>query len=78
MIIIFRVLACGNHLCEQTCHLGNCAECPLLPDQMKTCPCQKVDIKELLAEEKRTSCLDSVPTCDNFCGKKLYCGSQGT
>ena len=74
----FRVLACGNHLCEQPCHLGNCIDCPLLPENLKTCPCLKVDIVELLGDEKRTSCLDAIPTCESFCGKKLYCGSQGT
>lgn len=72
-----RVLSCGNHLCEDPCHLGECKPCSLTPDNVLSCPCKKVEIEVLLGEAKRTSCLDPVPTCDSFCGKKLPCGRQG-
>ncbi|XP_050418942.1 transcriptional repressor NF-X1 [Patella vulgata] len=70
-----KILACGNHRCESLCHPGDCAACPLLPDQITKCPCGKTELKEL-SEETRTSCLAPVPTCDKPCKKQLKCGPQ--
>ncbi|XP_004503254.1 NF-X1-type zinc finger protein NFXL1-like [Cicer arietinum] len=62
-------LGCGNHICTETCHLGSCAECDLLPTRVKTCCCGKVSL-----EGERHSCLDPIPTCSQVCGKSLPCG----
>ena len=62
-------LACGNHICIETCHSGSCAECPLLPTNVKTCFCGKTRLGE-----ERLSCLDPIPTCSQVCGKTLPCG----
>lgn len=64
-----RRLGCGNHICMETCHPGNCAECDLLPTRVKTCCCGKNGL-----EEERKSCLDPIPTCSQVCGRSLPCG----
>lgn len=70
-------MSCGNHRCEDECHLWECNECALLPEYVQYCPCKKVEVSVLLNGEKRVSCLDTIPTCDNFCGRKLSCGNKG-
>ncbi|ESO86262.1 hypothetical protein LOTGIDRAFT_129545 [Lottia gigantea] len=70
-----RILECGNHRCELECHPGDCPPCPLLPDQIKHCPCGRTLITDL-TDEKRTSCLAPLPTCDKICKKQLKCGTQ--
>ena len=70
-----RKLACGNHVCEKTCHKGLCEQCPMLPTNVTTCPCGKIPL-ELLTPKLRTSCLDPIPTCPNTCGKLLLCGKH--
>ena len=69
-----KMLSCGNHRCEQSCHEGPCPVCPLLPSQLNLCPCGKTQIKFLLITNKiiRTSCLDPVPTCTKTCKKLLH------
>lgn len=64
-----KKLSCGNHVCIETCHPGNCGECDLLPSRIKACCCGKSRL-----EEQRQSCLDPIPTCSQVCGKSLPCG----
>lgn len=67
-----KVLACGNHKCQQHCHSGNCNLCSKLPSVVKVCPCGK---KNLNPEEfPRNSCLDPIPSCGEQCCKELSCG----
>lgn len=74
--LFFRDLTCKNHKCEASCHSGACKDCPLLPTNVQFCPCGKVPVTQL-SEEERNTCLDPIPTCDSFCGKKLKCGPKG-
>ncbi|RDD42576.1 Transcriptional repressor NF-X1 [Trichoplax sp. H2] len=67
-----RMLDCGNHYCTKPCHAGQCPSCSLLPENIKTCPCGKVDISTLLSEP-RNSCTDAIPTCNNICQRELNC-----
>lgn len=79
MCTLCRTLFCGNHRCEEVCHSWVCHPCPLLPENVRVCPCGKVPMSKLLPPgEERTSCLDPVPTCDNTCGRLLPCSTQGT
>lgn len=64
-----KKLSCGNHVCNEICHPGNCGECEFLPSQIKTCFCGKTKL-----EEERHSCLDPIPTCSQACDKPLPCG----
>ncbi|KAI9101587.1 hypothetical protein K1719_023831 [Acacia pycnantha] len=64
-----KELSCGNHVCNDMCHPGNCGECEFLPNQIKTCCCGKTKL-----EEERHSCLDPIPTCSQVCDKPLPCG----
>ena len=76
--IFFRNLDCGNHTCEAICHAGDCESCILLPEKVKYCPCKQTMVADLLPiGEERRSCLDPIPCCGNFCGKKLQCGPKG-
>lgn len=76
-LFVFRVLKCGNHRCEQSCHPGECQPCSLLPESVTTCPCGKAPLSELQdPDHPRESCLDTVPTCDAICDKPLKCGPK--
>ena len=75
-ICFSRTLECTNHKCQSNCHPGMCESCKLLPSAVDHCPCGKTLLVEL-TDEKRESCLDPVPTCDNICGKDLPCGPEG-
>ncbi|MFS7909372.1 putative chromatin regulator C2H2 family [Helianthus anomalus] len=68
-----KPLACGNHVCKETCHPGVCRECDLLPARVKTCSCGKTSS----LKEERHSCLDPIPTCPQICDKPLPCGLHG-
>lgn len=54
-----KVLSCGNHHCQKSCHPGKCDPCSKSPDEVKTCPCG-----QSMLTEQRTSCLDPIPCCD--------------
>ena len=75
-----RILNCGRHRCEKKCHFGDCALCPLLVETVTTCPCGKVDLKQLYQQKKkavvpeRKVCTDPVPVCGKICGRSLPCG----
>ena len=75
-ICFSRTLECTNHKCQSNCHPGMCESCKLLPSAVDHCPCGKTLLVEL-TDEKRESCLDPVPTCDNICRKDLPCGPEG-
>ncbi|XP_059163306.1 transcriptional repressor NF-X1-like [Physella acuta] len=70
-----RTLDCGNHICESSCHPGDCGSCNLKPALLLTCCCGKTPLSELTSS-KRDSCLDPVPTCEQICNKPMSCGSQ--
>lgn len=71
-----KLLDCGQHHCTEPCHPGpNCSSCKLLSQNIKTCPCGSTLIKKSLLTA-RQSCTDSVPTCENKCGKVLICGPE--
>lgn len=69
----FRQLDCGNHFCQDICHDYKCTPCNLRPDVVTFCPCGKRKVDDLLHGEKRTSCLDPIPTCENVCDAFLPC-----
>lgn len=64
-----KKLKCGNHSCQEKCHPGECKECSMSPEKVKTCPCGKENL-----QDQRKSCLDPIPTCKHTCGKLLPCG----
>ncbi|KAH6937699.1 hypothetical protein HPB50_003594 [Hyalomma asiaticum] len=72
-----RSLHCGLHKCEEECHFGECAPCPLLPDSVTHCPCGKSRLANIEGAKPRLTCSDPVPTCGNTCGKLLQCGPKG-
>ncbi|XP_057840828.2 NF-X1-type zinc finger protein NFXL1-like [Cryptomeria japonica] len=69
--LCMKMLSCQNHNCSLGCHPGECKECDLLPEKLKTCPCGKTQILN-----ERKSCLDPVPTCSEVCEKLLSCGKH--
>ena len=76
MIVLYylRILDCGNHNCQNVCHIGVCKECLLKPSILTSCPCGKTPVFDLLGgHDVRKSCLDPVPTCKLMCGKVLPC-----
>lgn len=76
MIVLYylRTLDCGNHNCQNVCHIGVCKECLLKPSILTSCPCGKTPVFDLLGgHDVRKSCLDPVPTCKLMCGKVLPC-----
>ncbi|XP_033639927.1 transcriptional repressor NF-X1-like [Asterias rubens] len=72
-----RTLACDKHTCTRPCHPGPCYPCSLTPDMVTHCPCGQTKLSELTKEgQKRESCLDPIPTCENTCSKPLMCGGE--
>lgn len=65
-----KQLKCGNHKCQYLCHAGACADCELLPENVKTCPCGMLQIEK----DQRTSCTDPIPLCTASCKMRLTCG----
>lgn len=60
-----KLLACGQHRCQLTCHGGDCPACEVRVDV--SCRCRKV--------RKRLPCAESQNfTCPYECGTKLSCG----
>ncbi|XP_051147620.1 NF-X1-type zinc finger protein NFXL1 [Andrographis paniculata] len=66
-----KKLDCGNHVCRESCHPGQCGECELLPSKIETCCCGKTRLSD--ENERRQTCLDPIPTCSQICGKILPC-----
>ena len=71
-----KLLKCKEHRCEKLCHAGECNECPLLPDNLKSCPCGKTLIHYLLDNKPRVKCTDDIPTCQKMCDKLLKCSDN--
>lgn len=67
-------LPCGNHMCGNKCHPGACGECELSPSVVRTCPCGKKKLTDLLElGSQRQRCTDPIPTCQQICGKLVSC-----
>lgn len=70
--------ACGEHTyleaCESPLGIDKTVPCPFSPELVKTCPCGRSDIVDLV--QSRRKCTDEIPTCDNKCGKPLSCGKH--
>lgn len=64
-----KLLDCGRHRCQKICHVESCEPCSLTPERVTTCCCGQTQLTE-----KRESCLDPIPTCDEICSKRLKCG----
>lgn len=71
-----KLLDCGNHQCDLTCHPGSCPPCRLAPSLLTHCPCGQTPLADLLANQPRRSCTDPVPICDKTCGNRLLCGPE--
>ena len=70
-----RLFDCGEHHCEQECHVQSAQpeHCPRSPHIVTSCPCGKTPLTELTTET-RTNCTDPIPHCQEQCGKTLPCG----
>ncbi|RID57284.1 hypothetical protein BRARA_F00669 [Brassica rapa] len=72
-----KLLNCGRHQCEKTCHVGPCDPCQVLVNatcfckkKVETVICGDMNVKgELKAE-------DGVYSCNLNCGKPLGCGNH--
>ncbi|XP_076819243.1 transcriptional repressor NF-X1-like isoform X1 [Clavelina lepadiformis] len=75
-----KALSCGNHTCEESCHAGPCASCPLQPSAVTLCPCTQTKLSEIKHEDGspviREKCTDPIPTCGKVCQKPLECGGE--
>lgn len=72
-----KMLDCGIHTCQDTCHDGQCSPCPFTPARVTHCPCGKSTQRSLISQGKtveRTSCTDAIGLCDSICDKMLSCG----
>lgn len=77
-----RPLSCGKHVCMQTCHSGDCAECT--EQELVSCYCGKDTKSVPCGEGKPIDCatlLDGVAKlwrgrygCDAPCGQPYACG----
>ena len=63
-----KKLFCGNHDCDEICHLGPCRDCNLMPSRIRTCYCGKTSL-----QEEWCSCSDPILTRLQICGKPLPC-----
>ncbi|KAK2584040.1 hypothetical protein KPH14_006491 [Odynerus spinipes] len=64
-----KLLDCGNHKCKKICHPDSCEPCVLTPEKITTCCCGQTPLSD-----KRITCLDPIPTCEEICSKRLNCG----
>uniref|UniRef100_A0A4W3I8K5 Nuclear transcription factor, X-box binding like 1 n=1 Tax=Callorhinchus milii TaxID=7868 RepID=A0A4W3I8K5_CALMI len=61
-----RLLSCGQHKCENSCHPGDCQACPRVSKQK--CLCGKRTTERLCASPQWQ--------CEQVCGKTLSCGNH--
>ncbi|XP_074397635.1 NF-X1-type zinc finger protein NFXL1 isoform X1 [Zonotrichia albicollis] len=61
-----RTLLCGQHVCENPCHAGDCQPCPRVSKQQ--CICGRQTAERLCASPQWQ--------CDQVCGKCLPCGNH--
>ncbi|KAG5844963.1 hypothetical protein ANANG_G00133740 [Anguilla anguilla] len=82
-----RVLPCGQHPCQDSCHAGDCDPCPRI--SIQRCVCGG-EVSERLCVSVRTlgsvracpcgkykcslPCTEEVPTCGDTCDRDLDCG----
>ncbi|XP_075213397.1 nuclear transcription factor, X-box binding stc [Lycorma delicatula] len=64
-----RQLNCGEHFCNEICHLGDCKPCPAKISQV--CYCGEI-IREVPCDKKNIKVKNF--ECGNQCPKKLDCG----
>ncbi|CAH8383909.1 unnamed protein product [Eruca vesicaria subsp. sativa] len=72
-----KLLNCGRHQCEKTCHVGPCDPCQVLVNA--TCFCKKKVETVVCGDMNVTGELkaeDGVYSCSLKCGKRLGCGSH--
>uniref|UniRef100_A0A1D1XXI3 NF-X1-type zinc finger protein NFXL1 n=1 Tax=Anthurium amnicola TaxID=1678845 RepID=A0A1D1XXI3_9ARAE len=64
-----KLLLCGNHRCQETCHEGNCPPCMVLVNQKCRCgsTSRMVECYKTLEEKEAF-------VCEKPCGKKKICG----
>lgn len=65
-----KPLACGNHVCEEFCHLGKCKACRIVLHEPLTCACGESRI------DPPVVCGTALPVCDMPCGKLRECGHR--
>ncbi|CAN7040090.1 unnamed protein product, partial [Brassica oleracea var. botrytis] len=72
-----KLLNCGRHQCEKTCHVGLCDPCQVLVNatcfckkKVETVICGDMNVKGELKVE------DGVYSCNLNCGKPLGCGNH--
>ncbi|CAN6877972.1 unnamed protein product, partial [Brassica oleracea] len=72
-----KLLNCGRHQCEKTCHVGPCDPCQVLINatcfckkKVETVICGDMNVKGELKVE------DGVYSCNLNCGKPLGCGNH--
>lgn len=71
-----KALPCGLHYCESVCHHGRCEPCdldPLFSEKGRRCGCGRVSADED-ERMRRSSCLDSLPSCGAVCSRLYLCG----
>ncbi|XP_051572453.1 transcriptional repressor NF-X1-like isoform X2 [Myxocyprinus asiaticus] len=71
-----KMLDCQSHRCQQSCHPGQCQQCPRSPRLVRSCPCGQTPLSKLLdlGYPERKTCTDSIPSCGKTCNKPLPCG----
>ncbi|XP_055702161.1 NF-X1-type zinc finger protein NFXL1 [Phlebotomus papatasi] len=85
-----KQLPCGDHLCLDRCHRGECGACPEIIEKRCRCglhskqlPCHKSFTCETKCKQQkdctkhvcnRKCCDGNCPPCDKICGKTLPCG----
>jgi transcriptional repressor NF-X1 len=67
-----KPLSCLKHMCERSCHSGDCDPCRTDPTSVTACPCGKMNLNESQLRA-RTLCTDPVPSCGAPCGQPLGC-----
>ncbi|KAI4302538.1 hypothetical protein MLD38_038269 [Melastoma candidum] len=62
-----KLLPCGSHICEETCHAGGCPPCLVSVTQHCRCGFSSRSVECFRTKEE-------VFTCDKQCGRKKNCG----
>lgn len=70
-----RKFDCGEHACQKGCHPHDeeVAHCPMSPDVVTHCPCEKTLLEEIMPEPRK-KCTDKISHCLKACNKLLSCG----
>lgn len=65
-----KPLLCGEHTCEEFCHIGTCPPCRVVRRHPLTCGCGDAVI------EPPIPCGTQAPFCPNTCGAEMSCGHR--